>query len=339
MMFECIDKIYPSVSIDTVTGSICSFKDEYGGLPLKSCTSLITGYQEGSGVPSPSNVRPLHAWSGASLGKCDNNTTSLWTIDNSFNGDVEFNQLLPSRTVEDTNTTTSWKNKGYALVNVLNPTHKYFISLVLSKTGNGIVRLRYPIISILSEGTNSVIVRGDVAGISYQSQAVENDSVSYSITNENVIDLTQMFGSTIADYIYSLETSTLGSGVAFFKALYPNGYYPYNAGTKQLVGDTLATFTFGQSIYQGSIDWKRGVAVGTWGYIASYNGETLTGEWLCNKAPYEVGTTPPTGSQVAYELATPIEIPLGGINLLTQEGVNNIFCDTGNTTVEYIKIV
>lgn len=45
-----------------------------------------------------------------------------------------------------------------------------------------------------------------------------------------VFDLTQMFGSTIADYIYSLEQATAGAGVAWFKKLFPNDYYPYNAG-------------------------------------------------------------------------------------------------------------
>ena len=47
-----------------------------------------------------------------------------------------------------------------------------------------------------------------------------------------IIDLTQMFGSAIADYIYSLEQSSTGSGVAWFKALgFNKPYYAYNAGT------------------------------------------------------------------------------------------------------------
>ena len=45
-----------------------------------------------------------------------------------------------------------------------------------------------------------------------------------------VVDLTAMFGSTVADYIYSLEQAQSGKGVAFFKSLFPNDYYPYNAG-------------------------------------------------------------------------------------------------------------
>lgn len=50
------------------------------------------------------------------------------------------------------------------------------------------------------------------------------------VKNLMAIDLTQMFGSTIADYIYSLEKTTAGAGVAWFKKLFPKDYYPYNAG-------------------------------------------------------------------------------------------------------------
>jgi hypothetical protein len=48
--------------------------------------------------------------------------------------------------------------------------------------------------------------------------------------NAMLIDLTAMFGITIADYIYQLEQTTAGAGVAFFKSMFPNDYYPYNAG-------------------------------------------------------------------------------------------------------------
>ena len=58
----------------------------------------------------------------------------------------------------------------------------------------------------------------------------EGETVSVSNLSLNVFDITQMFGSTIADYIYSLEQSQAGAGVAWFKKLFPKDYYPYNAG-------------------------------------------------------------------------------------------------------------
>lgn len=48
-----------------------------------------------------------------------------------------------------------------------------------------------------------------------------------------ITDLTLMFGTTIADYVYSLEQSTAGSGIAWLKSygFFAKDYYEYNAGT------------------------------------------------------------------------------------------------------------
>lgn len=46
----------------------------------------------------------------------------------------------------------------------------------------------------------------------------------------NVIDLTALFGTTIADHIYSLEQANAGAGVAFFRKYFNKDYYAYNAG-------------------------------------------------------------------------------------------------------------
>ena len=45
-----------------------------------------------------------------------------------------------------------------------------------------------------------------------------------------IFDLTQMFGSAVADQILAMETATAGAGVALFKSLFPKSYYAYNAG-------------------------------------------------------------------------------------------------------------
>jgi len=58
------------------------------------------------------------------------------------------------------------------------------------------------------------------------------------VRNVMVFDLTAMFGSTIADYIYSLEQATAGAGVAWFKKYFPEDYYPYSANTLQSVQAT-----------------------------------------------------------------------------------------------------
>lgn len=72
------------------------------------------------------------------------------------------------------------------------------------------------------------------------------------------IDLTRLFGSPIADYIYTLEQGTAGAGVAFFKNLFQKDYYPFDAGSivsvktsaSKMVGVNLLD---GNNIYQGTL--------------------------------------------------------------------------------------
>lgn len=61
----------------------------------------------------------------------------------------------------------------------------------------------------------------------------------------NCFDLTKMFGSTIANYIYSLEQRQAGAGVAFFKKLFNNDYYPHDSGTLRSVEGLSAHRTNG----------------------------------------------------------------------------------------------
>lgn len=68
---------------------------------------------------------------------------------------------------------------------------------------------------------------------------------SVQVKNVEVIDLTQMFGSTIADYIYSLEQATPGAGVAWFRKLFPKDYYAFNAGSMLHVEGVSAHKTVG----------------------------------------------------------------------------------------------
>lgn len=70
-----------------------------------------------------------------------------------------------------------------------------------------------------------------------------------------VFDLTQMFGSTIADYIYSLEQATAGAGIAYFRNLFPKSYYAYNAGTLMSV-NTSSHDTVGFN--QWDEEWEKG---------------------------------------------------------------------------------
>lgn len=71
------------------------------------------------------------------------------------------------------------------------------------------------------------------------------------LRNVNLFDLTQMFGTTIANYIYSLDSSDSGAGVAFFRRYFPKDYYPYTEpillSVKGLQRHTTTTYPDGPS--------------------------------------------------------------------------------------------
>ena len=73
-------------------------------------------------------------------------------------------------------------------------------------------------------------ITNDIFGIYFNKNNKLSDGDTVIVENVKIHDLTQMFGSTIADYIYSLEQATAGAGVAWFRKYFPNDYYPYNAG-------------------------------------------------------------------------------------------------------------
>ena len=71
------------------------------------------------------------------------------------------------------------------------------------------------------------------------------------VKNVFCIDLTKMFGSAIADYIYTLESGTAGAGVSWFRKLFPKDYYAYNAG-ELLSVNTSSHDTVGFNAYDNS---------------------------------------------------------------------------------------
>ena len=82
------------------------------------------------------------------------------------------------------------------------------------------------------------------------------------------IDLTAIFGTAIADYIYSLEQATAGAGVAYFKRYFNKQYYPYCVPTMLTAKPTaFKTVGFNQ--------WDE---IGEDGTIAYANGDSSPAE-------------------------------------------------------------
>jgi hypothetical protein len=90
------------------------------------------------------------------------------------------------------------------------------------------------------------------------------------------------------------------------------------------------------TVYGGTLDVVTGEMVVTMANIASYNGETIGEPWVSSMDAYASGTTPTTGAQVVYTLATPLTYQLTPQEVEALVGTNNVWSDGGNVTVAVV---
>ena len=157
----------------------------------------------------------------------------------------------------------------------------------------------------------------------YKRISVVYDDTTYSILNDGV-SATIEDKEIIITWLYGGKDKTqdcIVSSIQFEAGSTPTPYEPYQPGT-------TATLTLPETIYGGTVDAVTGVGSKTWGYIASYNGESLPGEWISDRDVYSPGTTPTTGAQVAYKLATPEPFQATGNQPLPAvAGLNTVYTD------------
>ena len=90
-------------------------------------------------------------------------------------------------------------------------------------------------VSVIATNTEQTIIKVTSATsltMRFRVASGTNLSAPY-VTYPQIIDLTAMFGSTIADYVNTLETTEAGSGVAWFRKYFPEVYYAYSEPTIQ----------------------------------------------------------------------------------------------------------
>lgn len=266
----------------------------------------LTPVQEGSGTPSPSNVRPIRGHGGVTV--YDSPTQNA---EDGESYSVDFNvSLTPTSTdttpylfkavgdvygdrLEDkiVGGTVAWNqlfnNYGSTrtVYNVLLTPHGNSIDAVGTVSGSTsflalttnftfkrdgrkyLVRTNKDIGSwgingyILHTTTGFIFSQNEGTDWNYGSLGIYvTDGAEVSLNNISfeIFDLTQMFGSTIADYIYSLEQSQAGAGVAWFKKLFPKDYYAYNAGELLSVEGLQSHDTVGFN------QWDEEWVNGTW---------------------------------------------------------------------------
>lgn len=173
-------------------------------------------------------------------------------LDKIVGGTVVWNQLVQDGNFTDasswttsnatmtvsnnTGTVTQNNNSGYInkVVNTVSG-HRYLAMVDIKGVAGKTYTFNGVLASLVADGTwqtrtGMFTASRDKTHLVVGQKSEDEFPVEWQIRNACTFDLTQMFGSTIADYIYSLEQSQAGAGVAWFKKLFPKDYYEYNAG-------------------------------------------------------------------------------------------------------------
>lgn len=265
------------------------------GYPLSAVVTLEPK-QAGSGDPSPENVRPISGWDEVAVTSCGKN---LFNADSGFalNGNASI--------------------YGFAFDGeFLKEGVTYSFS---AKNSTEVVNIKF---SYASYGENQLSVSIPV-GSSEQATFHRNPNAYEPNLYVFLATGGTSYGNGVA--ITSIEKAK-ALNLQIEVGSTPTPYEPYQGETYDI--------TLPETTYGGTVDAVTGAGSKTWGFIASYNGEALPGEWISDRDVYAPGTTPTTGAQVAYKLATPEPFQATGNQPIPAlAGENTVYTDGNSLAV------
>ena len=273
------------------SGALVQMDGLVEGYPL-GVTVSWTPAQEGSGDPSPENVRPIKGRTEVKVERCGANLLNIKPFDTSTKNGVTF-EYVPEGGIHIQGTASASADSPTFPVWHLPPGKYYGLDM-----GAGIAAS----IVVLRNGRNQWL---NTKGI-FEILAGDVTKYWYAIVaNGATLD------NTIYPYIVPGTTA-------------PTTYTPYIGRTN--------TLTLPENVYGGEVD-AEGKGQETWGCIDSYAGGTLPAEWICDRAAYAAGTTPPNGAQVAYKLDNPKPFTAtGGAAIPALSGTNTVLTDADSVT-------
>ena len=285
---------------EEASGSIATFEAQ-SDTAIKSLVVDINPVQSGSGDPSPDNIRPISGWGSVESVVCGKNFVDSSNATSGLcgyhSGDT-INTVVASTRYSHSKPIPA--EQGLAVscrTNNLNTFNQVLIEC-FDNSGKWVRELS---VSSFEDTTNSKT--RTVPSNTYKWVRLVYCSLSgYQVGTNIDGDVMCALGETVMPYT------------------------AYNG--------TTHTTSLGTTVYGGTVDVVSGT-LKTYPYYASYNGETLTGEWISDRDKYVAGTTPTTGAQVVNIGGTPTTSTVTGQTVTPILGTNHIFADSGDVTVEY----
>lgn len=139
--------------------------------------------------------------------------------------------------------------------------HKYYLKGCPSGGANTTYTLRYNANGFGENGSGTILNCTNANGnreIKFGTNfpiiyiASGTDFTTPKVYEPQFVDLTALLGSTIADYIYSLEQANAGAGVAFFRKYFDKDYYAYDSGSIKSVSGLVSHDMVGFNQWDGT---------------------------------------------------------------------------------------
>lgn len=303
-----VDMLCPKIE---KSGTLVQMDGLVEGYPL-GVTVSWNPTQEGSGDPSPENIRPIHGRDSVKVERCGENLLPFGErIEDIYSQQIMASDalLLLSKACAEQNLTLTFTVETQDLVfqdNVQEEWRK---------------RIGFECHGTFADGTEAYVLQCWIDN--RNGELTKNGKKTVTVT----VTMPKLTSGNVMFYAQKIKS---GSFVAYDFGIYagtttPTTYTPYIGSTN--------TLTLPSTVYGGEVD-AAGKGQETWGCVDSYAGETLPAEWICDRAAYAVGTTPPSGAQVAYKLANPVPFTVtGGAPIKELPGTNTVLTDADSVTV------
>ena len=341
---------------DIASGDIASFPDGADGLPVKDLTVDIEPVQSGTGDPSPTNVRPISGWTG-----CNVSRTGI----NIWDEEWESGDYDPS-TGTKRNDSGRIRSKNY--INCLSNTQYFFVHpsninnayVIFCDASQNFISSKYcskwesgassPLFTTPTNaafitffvwaGTPVTIYNHDIS-INYPS----TDHDYHPGTGNSVIPISwqseagTVYGGTldVTNGVLTVDraATTIGALSDWFTQGGNYARYVTN-GLRNVIKKSDSEICVLSDIYPSRSN-ASSVANANQVYSNS------TGQINFNDLEYQEQSqagidafvAARSSAQIVYKLATPLVIQLDPVTVTTLLGQNNIWADTGDSTVEY----
>lgn len=356
-----LSSLKPPLSFPSVSGAVCTFNSQYAGLPLKAHEVAIVASQSGSGTPSPSNPRTISGYSAINISATGRNigNKDLFVRGTIGGGgqDGTSNQRLRSPFIP-VKPNTSYSLMCNTEVNIYE-IHKYgangeyygYNTINSSSTVYTFPSNTYYTRILIRYSNNAAIYVADLT----QFQIAESETALPYEPFGTYTTIT--IGSTVYGGTYNAISGVLN--VTHIKAILRGSQFvAWSGGISCLRGSIDSFVAWEKKLGGSAFRFSHGVATTRDGIDSVTNGffcgdttggnqnfifvklsdvTTIT-DLASGQAYIEQQYAGGTPIEVVYELETPQEIQLSPAQILSLLGENNVWADTGDTTLQYIKL-